>query len=186
MYIPNTDQDAPEVTEAEWEQRKTFVSFDEDDKAVLRELHLFARSYADEIMEELYRRWLQIDELKSFFADDAMLTRVKGLQKAYFISLTEGDYGSSYLAHRLHIGQVHRRIGLSPRWYMASYAVYLELVLPKVLGAFEYDRVKQRRAVTALTKIIALDQELALFAYWGLDDASRHGGSRNPKSGRSA
>lgn len=170
MDIPNAVHDAPAVTEAEWEQRKTFVRFDEDDQVILRELHLLARSYADEIMEELYRRWLQIDELKAFFADDAALTRVKSLQKAYFVSLTEGDYGSSYLTRRLHIGRVHRRIGLSPRWYMGSYALDLELVLPKVFGAFEYDRVKQRRAVTALTKIIALDQELALVAYWGRHD----------------
>ncbi len=182
MDIPDPDQDAPAVTEAEWEERKTFVRFDENDQAILSELHLFARSYADEIMEELYRRWLQIDELKAFFTDDATLTRVKGLQRAYFISLTNGDYGSSYLAHRLHVGRVHRRIGLSPRWYMGSYVVYLELVLPKVLGAFEYDRVKQTRAVTALTKIIALDQELALVAYWGLRGVAPLGESGSPTS----
>lgn len=162
----------PTVTEAEWEQRKRFLHFDEDDTAILRELHLVARSYADEIMEKLYERWLQVDELKALFRDAAELARVKALQKAYFISLTEGDYGSSYLARRLHIGKVHKRVGLSPRWFMASYAVYVELVLPKVLGAFEYSRVKQQRAVTALTKILALDQELALFGYWGVRSES--------------
>lgn len=167
MNTPHADHDQPAVTEAEWEQRKAFVRLDEDDQAVLRELHLLARSYADEIMDALYRRWFQIDELKAFFTDAAMLIRVKNLQKAYFVSLTGGDYGPAYLTHRLHIGRVHRRIGLSPRWYIGSYAVYLELVLPKVLEAFEYDRRKQSKAVTALTKIIALDQELALVAYWG-------------------
>ena len=169
--MPSTDRDTEHepatVTEADWERRKQFVGFGPMDQAILRELHLVARSYADEIMDELYRRWLEDGELKKFFPDEATLARVKELQKAYFISLTNGNYGSQYLAHRLHIGRVHKRIGLSPRWYMGSYAVYMELVLPKVLQAFEYDRSKQRRAITALTKIISLDQELALVAYWG-------------------
>jgi hypothetical protein len=49
---------------------------------------------------------------------------------------------------------------------MGAYATYMELVLPKVVQAFEYDKTKQLRAVTALMKIIALDQELALAGYW--------------------
>lgn len=167
MASSDRGHESATVSEAEWERRKHFVGFGPADQAILRELHLVARSYADEIMDELYRRWLQHDELKKFFPDEATLARVKGMQKAYFISLTSGDYGPQYLAHRLHIGRVHKRIGLTPRWYMGSYAVYLDLVLPKVLQAFEYDKARQRRAVTALTKIIALDQELALEAYWG-------------------
>lgn len=171
MHASGVGQPQAIVNEIEWEQRKQFVRFDANDEAILRELHLVARLYADEIMDALYQRWLQVDELRAFFTDAASLARVKAMQKAYFISLTEGDYGPSYLARRLQIGQVHRRIGLSPRWYMSSYAVYVELALPRVLAAFEYDRNKQLRAITALTKIIALDQELALVAYWGFRDA---------------
>lgn len=163
---PNAGHRPPIVSESDWERRKQFVGFREDDEAILRELHLVARQYAGEIIEELYRRWFQFDELNRFFRDDATLTRVKTLQKAYFISLTAGNYGSSYLAYRLRVGHVHRRIGLTPRWYMGAYTTYMELVLPKVLQAFEYDKTKQTRAVTAVMKIIALDQELALAGYW--------------------
>lgn len=163
--------DAPAVTEAEWEQRKAFAGFGEDEQATLRELHWFAESYADAVIDELFQRWLRSDDLRRFFPHDADVARVKGLQKAYFLSLTEGDYGASYLARRLQIGRAHRRIGLSPHWYLAAYSVYVDLILPKILGAFEYDRVRQANAVKALMKIIALDQELALVAYWG------HGGS---------
>ena len=47
-----------------------------------------------------------------------------------------------------------------------GYGIYLELILPRVLRAFEYNRIKQARAVTALTKLITLDQQLALVAYF--------------------
>jgi hypothetical protein len=48
---------------------------------------------------------------------------------------------------------------------MGGYSIYLELILPRILRAFEYDRTKQAGAVTALTKLIILDQQLALVAY---------------------
>lgn len=159
------------ISPEEWERRKRFVGFSEQDVKILRELHLIARTYADDVMEALYARWLQFDELKLFFPNRTILARVKSLQKQYFISLTSSDYGMEYLHERLKIGQVHKRIGLSPRWYMGAYSIYLQIVLPKILDAFEYDRSKRQKAVEALVKLISLDQEIALTAYFNEKDA---------------
>ncbi|HEU4404565.1 MAG TPA: protoglobin domain-containing protein [Polyangiaceae bacterium] len=161
-----TDPGHPPVTLEEWERRKSFVGFGKEDEDILAELHLVAKTYAGEVMAELYDRWLSADEVRAFFKDDATLVRVKGLQKRYFVSLTGGDYGANYLADRLRIGRVHQRIGLEPRWYMGAYAIYMQIVAPRVLAAFEYNRVKQARAIAALLKIIALDQELAMLTYF--------------------
>lgn len=154
------------VTPDAWEARKRFVGFSRDDEALMMELHLVARAYADEVMDELYQRWLAWPELEAHFAKPGTLERVKRLQREYFIRLTRGDYGLDYLRDRLRIGVVHRNIGLSPRWYMGAYATYQEVVVPRVMAAFEYDRTRRARAVTALLKLIALDQELALAAYF--------------------
>jgi Protoglobin len=159
--------DSPDelLSEDAWEQRKAFVGFGAADEAILRELRPASLQYADEVMDGLYARWLQFPELRRFFPDDSVLARVKALQRQYFISLTEGEYGARYLASRLRVGAVHKRIGLTPEWFMGAYSIYLELILPRVLRAFEYDRVKQASAVIALTKLITMDQQLALLAY---------------------
>jgi len=154
------------VSEGAWERRKAFVGFSAQDEAVLRELRPVALQYADEVMDELYSRWLQFPELKRFFLQESTLSRVKALQRKYFISLTAGEYGAGYLAHRIRVGAIHKRIGLSPEWFMGAFSIYLELILPRILRAFEYDRVKQARAVTALTKLITLDEQLALAGYF--------------------
>ena len=153
------------VSEDAWQHRKAFVGFGPTDEAILRELRPVALHYADEVMDELYARWLQFPELMRFFPDDSVLARVKALQRQYFISLTGGEYGAAYLAYRLRVGAVHKRIGLTHEWFMGAYSIYLELVLPRVLGAFEYDRVKQAMAVIALTKLITLEQQIMLVAY---------------------
>jgi len=166
MIQDTLDSLSDAVSEDAWERRKAFVAFGAEDEAILRELRPVALQYADEVMEELYGRWLQFPEVRRFFPEPATLSRVKALQRQYFVSLTGGEYGAAYLTHRLRVGAVHRRIGLTPEWFMGAFSIYLELILPRVLRAFEYDRVKQARAVTALTKLITLDEQLALAGYF--------------------
>lgn len=156
---------ATEVPLQEWERRKEFVGFTAEDARLLSELRPVAEAYADEEVEELYRRILRSEEAHAFFPDDATLHHVKTLQKEYFLGLTRGDYGKEYLANRLHIGRVHQRIGLSPRWYIGGYSIYLQLIFPRVMAAFAADEDKAQRMFTALLKLILLDQDLAITTY---------------------
>jgi rsbT co-antagonist protein RsbR len=154
-----------EVTMTEWEQRKAFVGFTDEDAQLLQELAPIAEAYADEVVEGLYDRFLRFEETRVFFPDSATLQRVKALQKDYFLGLTYGDYGEAYLARRLLIGRVHQRIGLSPRWYMGAYSIYMQLAFPRVMTAFGNDIPKAQRVFAALLKLITLDIELAITAY---------------------
>ena len=165
MAIGNELSERGEVRLREWERRKEFVGFTEQDAQLLRELRPAAEAFADDVVEELYRRFLQFEETKEFFPDEATISRVKGMQKAYFLGLTQGEYGEAYLAGRLKIGRAHQRIGLSPRWYMGAYAIYAQLVTPRVLAAYPADPGKGQRTLVALLKLINLDQELAVTTY---------------------
>jgi hypothetical protein len=49
---------------------------------------------------------------------------------------------------------------------MGAYSIYMQIVFPRVLAAFEYDRKKREQAISALLKLISLDQELALLVYF--------------------
>ena len=153
------------VTMAEWELRKKFVEFTDEDAQLLRELGPVATTYADEVVEGLYSKFLQFAETRNFFPDATTLNRVKALQKRYFLELTQGDYGEAYLENRLYVGRIHQQIGLSPRWYMGAYSIYVDLVFPRVMAAFEHDGDKGQRIFLALTKLIRLDTELAITTY---------------------
>lgn len=156
---------APEVSPHEWERRKEFVGFNEEDARLLRELRPLAEACVDDIVEELYRQFLRFEETSAFFPDDATLRRVKALQREYFLGLTAGDYGEAYLANRLHIGRVHQRIGLAPRWYMGAYSIYMQAAFLRIMAAFPADPDKAHRASLALLKIIGLDEDLAITTF---------------------
>jgi len=55
------------ITLNDWERRKEFVGFTKDDEEILSELHLVARTYADDVMIELYNRWLAFPEIRFGF-----------------------------------------------------------------------------------------------------------------------
>lgn len=155
-----------EFTSDDWNRRKQFFGFEKGDEQILSELRLAAHSYIDEVIRDLYDWFFKFDEVKVFFTDDAMVQRVKDLQKKHFLTLTGGDYGMDFVGQRLQVGKIHRRIGLSAHLFMGAYSFYMQAMLPRVLGSFEYDRIKQARATIALVKLIALDQALVLQAYF--------------------
>lgn len=171
MMRRHVPQQTTEVTADEWVRRKEFVGFTEQDAQWLRELRPAADAFVDDVVEELYRRFLACEETNAFFPDEAAIARVKALQTAYFLGLTQGEYGEAYLVGRLKIGRVHQRIGLSPRWYMGAYALYAQLVTPRVLAVYPADPVKGQRTLVALLKLMNLDQELAVTTYLAAREA---------------
>ncbi len=154
-----------EITVEEWEDRKKFIGFTDEDAQALREFDPVAESYADEVVEEFYLLFLKHEGMREFFVDDAMLNRVKGLQNLNFQGLTKGEYGEDYMEYRLSIGRIHQQIGLLPRWYMGGYGIYTGLVIPRIVEALASDAEKMQRTLTALIKLVSLDQELAIIAY---------------------
>lgn len=154
-----------EVTLKEWERRKDFVGFTKEDVNLLKELRPVAEKFVDKIVDQLYEQFMKFDETKEFFPDKETLNRVKTMQKEYFIRLTEGVYGEEYLVNRLHIGRVHERIGLSPRWYIGTYSIYVQLATPYLMKAFKNNAKKSQQAFGALLKLILLDQDLAISTY---------------------
>ena len=153
------------VTMRDWERRKEFAGFTEEDARLLREFRPTAETHIDDIVDELYRRFLAFEETRAFFPDDSTIARVKVLQREYFLGLTQGDYGETYLTNRLNIGRIHQQIGLSPRWYMGAYTIYWQLMLPPIVAAFKANQEQMQLLLLAMMKIMKLDEELAVTTY---------------------
>ena len=85
MKSSNGQDQQAAVTVLEWEQRKAFVGFTNDDVHLLRDLRPISEAYADEVVEELYRQFFHFEETRAFFPDEATLNHVKGTQKQYFL-----------------------------------------------------------------------------------------------------
>jgi len=165
MSDPQRIVRATDVLPEDWERRKAFVGFTEEDVHLLRELHPVAEKYVDEVVDGLYGRLLGCEETRAFFEDGEAVERVKDLQRNYFLDLTRGEYGADYLGRRLQIGHAHLRIGLTPRWYIGAYSVYMQLAESHIRSAYAPDEAKAATVFRSLLKLIIADMELAVTTY---------------------
>ena len=147
-------------------ERKRFGRFSDDDAALLAELAPAVEPHTQALVERFYSHLEATPALRPLLADAAVVTRLKKLQAQYLKSLFAGDYGESYAETRRQIGWTHERIGLEPQWHLGTYGLYMELLLPLVHQHFRSDPKKASRASVALSKLVILDMQLALDAYY--------------------
>ena len=154
-----------DIDEEEVAKRKAFLEFGEADVEKLKDLNEVARSYATPVIEDFYRHLLSFEETRAFFTEQKMLDHVKRMQTEYFLRLTDGDYGSDYVANRLKIGAVHERVNLAPKWYLGAYMFYLRAVATRLLETFSGDPAKALDVFLSLMKLVFLDIGLAVDTY---------------------
>jgi len=153
------------LSDAEIERRKAFLEFGKHDVAALQGLNDIAQRYADSVIEDLYEHFLSFDETRAFFKDAATLSRVKRMQKDYFLQLTQGSYGTAYFSNRIKVGLVHQRINLDVKWYLGAYNFYLRAVTSRLFESSSKDPSKAVAALFSLMKLVFLDISLAIQTY---------------------
>ena len=153
--------------------RRMFLEFTETDAALLKELHERLTLQQDIFGESFYAHLQRFPEIRPLLGDSAKLERLKRTQAKYFSQLTEGCYDQSYIENRLHVGLIHQRVGLTPKWYMSAYCKYLSDTLPVILqqtnnssAEDDADQKKRLAGYRALLKIIFFDMGLALDTYF--------------------
>ncbi|MCP3979301.1 MAG: GHKL domain-containing protein [bacterium] len=149
-----------------FEVRRRYVRFSEQDAAMLSEVGGVVARHADSIVDRFYNHLVKFEPLRSLLSDDGTVERLKASQKQYLKSLFAGTYDDSYAESRLRIGAVHDRIELEPQWYLGAYGLYLDILLPYVIQCYPDDAARATRAATALGKLMILDVQVVLDAYY--------------------
>lgn len=152
------------ISTADWEARKQFVRFSDEDLEAISWISPMAEFFAGEVIEMLYGHLLSHEQSKVHLQDEALTERLKIAQSEYFIQLFAGEYGEAYLKTRLAIGRVHYQVGLPLSVYMSTYSMYYMLIRPHI---FEYidDEDDAFMVLDALAKLITLDETVAVDAY---------------------
>ncbi len=153
------------ITDDEIKRRKQWLAFTDADEKRLEKLNKLAEQYADPMIEDLYKHFLSVDETRGFFNDRQTLERVKGLQKAYFLRLTRGNYGRQYIEERLNVGAVHERIGLDVKWYLGAYNYYMRSIAERIFDAFKNRPQEALQHYLSLKKLVFMDIGFAIDTY---------------------
>jgi signal transduction histidine kinase len=153
------------LTEPRREQQLSFFELAPEDARELRAYRPLAEKTVDRIVADFYAHLLRFPELEALLqAEPGRIAKLQGLQRAYFLALSEGRFDAEYFESRLRVGDAHQRIGLRPVWYIGAFSLYLRLAL-RALVTDTGDGARILPAAEALIKAIFLDMSLAMNTY---------------------
>lgn len=147
-------------------ERLRYGQLGPEDLSLLAELRKPFEAAVPGVVERFYGHLLTFEPLRQLLSSDEIVERLRVFQRDYLLSLTDGKYDQAVLERRLRIGEVHEKIGLAPQWYLGAYCILVDLLTPVVNDHFQADPAKAARAVRALVKIMNLDAQVVLEAYF--------------------
>lgn len=153
--------DAKEVA-----SRLSYVNLTETDCQLLRQFKPVIEKNADWIVDTFYENLSRYPELTRI-VDQAgsNIDRLKITQKRYLLEIFDGKFDEQYFEKQLKIGVVHKNIGLTPRWYLGGYSIYLQLINSLILRKYWYSQSKALKLQAAVNKVISIDSQLAIDTY---------------------
>ena len=145
---------------------------DPDFKAVAAAIERFIEPTLNGFYREIQTR----DELAGKFVDAASMARARSAQARHWKGAFTEGLDDAFLKRSNHIGGVHARIGLEPKWYIGSYArilndLLMQMIAPGWRRYLPWKRAQARR-IAALVKVSLLDMDIALSSYF-LDVSSK-------------
>ena len=133
-----------------------------------RRLQILGEKIAHElpqVVDEFYDRLLAAEPLGPFLEDPARLNHLREVLLTYLGEMLAGQYDAAYEETRRRVGERHLEVGLEMRWYMGSFSILMQLLLPRIVQAYPSDPQAFMETIVALSRVVALDQEIALDRY---------------------
>jgi methyl-accepting chemotaxis protein len=163
-------------------ERLNFMNLNAAALSRLQELKSIVMAVLPAGLELFYQKVRSVPDTAKFFANEEMVRHAKGKQHGHWDFITNGKLDASYVTAVTHVGQIHAKIGLEPRWYIPGYALVLEHLMNAVLderwqksrfsrGGVPLQQVKEELA--ALMKVTFLDMEMSVSVYHDASEKAR-------------
>ena len=121
---------APEIR-----NRKALLGFTERHAAELAKHQQMACWRVDRIVDRFYEKQTGDPGIAAIIGDSETLDRLRRAMRKYVLDLFAGSYDLDYVNSRLRIGKVHARIGVPPKYYVASMVQLADIVVEELDAA---------------------------------------------------
>lgn len=155
----------PLLDEAYIQKLRDYFLFTTQDEQALSSFAAQASQHVVPFLDRLYAHFLSFEDTRKFFPDQATMERARAAQRRYFLSLFSGPWDQQRWQMVWHLGRVHDKIGLEPRWYMGAYALYLANTIPLLIREREAGNISQACSL-AFAKLVMMDAALAWESYY--------------------
>ncbi|EMT46172.1 globin-coupled sensor protein [Anoxybacillus flavithermus] len=142
------------------------------DVAVLRYVQPYIEAHIDRIVDAFYGALQKESHLLSIIQTHSTIERLKQTLTVHVKEMFSGTIDEAFIEKRRRVAQAHVRIGLEPKWYIASFQHLLEEMW-EVVGE-HFERSSYVRAVMkSIAKMLNVEQQLVLEQYERENEALR-------------
>tara|TARA_B110001454_G_scaffold180554_1_gene174228 strand:- start:46 stop:1509 length:1464 start_codon:yes stop_codon:yes gene_type:complete len=132
----------------------------------------------EESLDKFYRMISAQPHLHEKFSSAEAMNNARRAQVAHWGHLFTGRPTPEYAIRAKHIGTVHSKIGLEPRWYIGGYANVLADVILHLVKTSPYGRLpgmeRLGNTLVALIRAAMLDMEIAVSTYFDAEQEMRN------------
>lgn len=148
----------------ELNEQMRMIDLTEEDLRLLRLIKPVVEQEIDYITEHFYNTVLGVDKLEAIILEHSSIERLKKTLREHIIEIFDGRVNEEFIAKRLRIANIHKRIGLEPKWYLSAFQ-NLQNVFITVIYDKAHKDAERVKLVQTVTKLLNLEQQLVLEAY---------------------
>ncbi|MDM5284205.1 globin-coupled sensor protein [Peribacillus castrilensis] len=133
----------------------------------LKLIHAFREAIEPQVegvVDAFYQSILQVPELKGIITAHSTVGRLRKTLITHMLSLFNGVIDDDFVKLRTKVAKTHYRIGLQPRWYSSGFQ-NVQNHLQRIVFEQTKNEDEQRALISAIGKILNLEQQLVLEAY---------------------
>ncbi|WP_051314955.1 globin-coupled sensor protein [Alteribacter aurantiacus] len=135
-----------------------------DDLRVIHALEPYIKEKIGTLVNGFYDTVVSVPELEQMIRNHSTIERLRNTLQEHLIELFNGEIDDSFLDKRLRVAKIHFHIGLKPAWYMGAFQ-NLQDTLTEIIFEHVPAVEEKKRAISAVTKILNLEQQIVLEAY---------------------
>ena len=161
--------------------RLEFVGYTSEKRALLAEARDTIQQAMAPALDRLYTQIAAHPETARMFSSQTHIARAKQLQSEHWAHLSGAAFDADYVERVKRIGARHAQIGLTPQWYIGSYAIILDSMIESFAAMERGPRLPfgRRKAdprfdqLRAIVTAALIDLEMSVSIYFEQEQAGR-------------
>jgi heme-based aerotactic transducer len=140
------------------------IDLTEADLDLLRRVKPIVEQNIDYITDQFYNSVLDVNKLKDIILEHSSIGRLKTTLREHITELFDGKVDEEYIAKRLKIANIHKRVGLEPKWYLSAFQNLQNVFIRVIYYETKEDDIRLQ-VVQTVTKLLNFEQQLVLEEY---------------------
>lgn len=140
------------------------INLTERDLKYLVEVKPLVEKEIEKVVDDFYSNLAKESSLVKIIREKSHVDRLKATLRKHLVKMFDGEINSKYISERIKIAEIHVKIGLESKWYLGVFQSLIESFTEMIYENIKTDHDK-RKIISAINKIISLEQQLVLEAY---------------------